>query len=124
MPDKLWPLLLGLLALFCAVMAVGLWAALGGVAGKQRGFVIRNLVSEPVLIAFEDGQSNTLDSNRQATFVLKRKRFPQTITATSADGEVIAEKRFEYSEIAAAEFRWDVDRAGFFPTQDPRAPVP
>lgn len=124
MPDKLWPLLVGLFALFCAVCAVGLWAALGGVAGTQRGFVIRNLVSEPVVIAFADGQSNILDSNRQATFVLKRERFPQTITASNAAGDVIAEKHFEYSEIADAEFRWDVDRVGFFPTQEPRTPLP
>jgi len=123
-PNKLWPLLLGLLGLLAAVSAVGLWARFGGEAGQQRGFVIRNLVSEPVTITFDDGQSQQLDSNRQATFVLEREDFPQTVTARTATGALIAERRFDYSEIAGAEYRYDIDRNGFFPTQDPRTVTP
>jgi len=123
-PDRLWPLVVGLLALLAAVSAVGLWARFGGEAGQQRGFVIRNLVSEPVVISFEDGQSQELASNRQGTFVLKRERFPQTVTARSLTGEVITERRIEFSEIADAEYRFDVDRNGFFPTEEPRTVTP
>lgn len=123
-PNRLWPLLLGLLALLMAVSAVGLWARFGGTAGQQRGFVIRNLVSEAVVITFEDGQRQELPSNRQGTFILKREDFPQTVSARTTRGAIVAERRFEYSEIADAEYRFDVDRKGFFPTQEPRTITP
>ncbi len=124
MPNRLWPLLAGLLGLLAAVSAVGLWARFGGQAGEQRGFVIRNLVSEPVVITFEDGQQRRLDANRQATFVLDREDFPQTVAARTTTGALVAEYRFEYGEIAGAEYRYDLDRNGFFPTEEPRTITP
>ena len=81
-------------------------------------------MAETVVVSLEDGQSARIDSKKQATFVLKREDFPQTVTATASDGEVIAEREFTYAEIADAEFRWDVDRAGFFPTQEIRTVTP
>jgi hypothetical protein len=123
-PNRLWPLIAALLALLAVVFAVLLWAFYGGQAGQQRGFIIRNLVSEPVVITFQDGQRQRLESNRQGTFVLKREDFPQTVTARTETGALVAERRFEYGEVAGAEFRFDVDRNGFFATREPRTITP
>ena len=77
------------------------------------------------MATFEDGQSDEITSEVAGTFVLRRDDFPQTITVTSAaTGEVIAERVFEYSEFSEHEFRWDVDRAGFFPTEESRTVTP
>lgn len=124
MPDRLWPLIAGLVGLSIAVMALALWATFGGSAGKQRGLVLRNLVSEPVVVKFEDSQQLQIASNTSGTFVLKRENFPQTVTATTLDGELVAEQQFDYSDFASAEFRYDVDRSGFFPTEESRTVTP
>ena len=121
---KLLPLLGGLAALTTVVMALLLWAVFGGDTGTQRGLVVRNRVSETVVVTLADGQSARIESQKQTTFVLKRENFPQTMTATTPAGEAIAAKEFTYAEIAGAEFRWDVDRAGFFPTQEIRTVTP
>jgi hypothetical protein len=113
------------LTLFTAViLSLVVWARFGGDAGTQRGLVLRNQVSETIVVSFEDGQRATIESNTAGTFVLKREDFPQTVTATTVDGDVIAEREFEYSEFADNEFRWDVDRAGFFPTEESRTVTP
>jgi hypothetical protein len=124
LPDRLWPLIAGLLGLSIAVMALALWATFGGTAGKQRGLVLRNLVSEPVVVKFEDSQQLQIASNAPGTFVLDRENFPQTVTAVTLKGEIVAEQEFEYSDFAEAEFRYDVDRAGFFPTSESRTVTP
>jgi hypothetical protein len=121
---KLLPLIAGIIALTIVVISLLAWAVLSDDTGAQRGLVLRNRVSEPVVVTLADGQSARIDSNKQTTFVLRREDFPQTITATTLAGDVIAEREFPYSEIAEAEFRWDVDRAGFFPTQEIRTVTP
>jgi len=123
-PSGWWRLGIGLAAFTAVILALLLWAVFGGDAGTQRGLVLRNLVDEPVVVSFEDGQRMEIPSNTAATFVLKRQDFPQTVTVTDADGAVIVEREFEYAELAEHEFRWDVDRAGFFPTADVRTVVP
>jgi hypothetical protein len=110
-----------------AVLVVGLvaWALFGGAAGKQRGFIVRSELNEPVTLRFEDGRSALLrPDDRQETFIIKREEFPQTLRAFDADGLLIADFDFEYSELAEAEFRISVDRNGFYPTTDVRTPAP
>jgi methyl coenzyme M reductase subunit C len=117
-------MLAGLVGLTVVVMSLVLWAILSGEAGTQRGLVVRNEVSETVIVSLEDGQTHEIKPREQFTFVLKRENFPQTLTATTLAGALVAEQEFPYDEIASAEFRWDVDRAGFFPTQEIRTVVP
>ena len=107
------------------VIGMMAWLVFASEAGDQRGLVLRNQTSEAVLASFEDGQSGEVRSGVAGTFVLRRENFPQTITVTSvATGEVIAEREFEYAEFSDHEFRWDVDRAGFFPTEESRTVTP
>jgi hypothetical protein len=116
---------LGLGAFMIFVIGMMAWLVLASEAGDQRGLVLRNQTSEAVVATFEDGQSGEIPSGVAGTFVLRREDFPQTITVTSvATGEVIAEREFQYSEFSDHEFRWDVDRAGFFPTEESRTVTP
>ena len=124
MPDRLWPLVAGLCVLTAVVLGLVAWAVFAGDAGTQRGLVLRNLVSEAVVVKFEDSQQLEIASNTAGTFVLRREDFPQTVTAVTLDGVIVAEQEFEYGEFAEAEFRYDVDRSGFFPTQESRTETP
>lgn len=121
---KLAPLLFGLGAFTIVVGALLAWAVFGGETGRTRGWVIRNQVSETVTLSLEDGQSAEVETRRQTTFVLEREDFPQRVVARTLAGDVVADRVFTYAEIAAEEFRWDLDRAGFFPTQVVRTVVP
>jgi hypothetical protein len=124
MPDRLWPLIAGLLGLTAIVLALVAWAVFAGDAGTQRGLVLRNQVSEPVVVKFEDSQQLEIQPNTAGTFVLRREDFPQTVTVVTRQGAVVAEREFEYSDFADAEFRFDVDRSGFFPTEESRTVTP
>ena len=124
MPDRLWPLIAGLLGLTIAVLGLVAWAVLAGDAGTQRGLVLRYQVSEPIVVEFEDSQQLEIAPETAGTFVLRREDFPQTITVLTLDGEIVVERRFEYSDFADSMFRYDVDRSGFFPTEDSRTVVP
>lgn len=125
MPRGLWPLVLGLAAFTVFVLGLLAWLVFGSSAGEQRGLVLRNQTSEAVVATFEDGQSGEIAAGVAGTFVLRREDFPQRITVTSAaTGRVIAERDFEYAEFSEHEFRWDVDRAGFFPTEESRTVTP
>ena len=125
MPRGLLPLLIGLSAFVIFVLGMLAWLVFASDAGDQRGLVLRNQVSEEIVAAFEDGQSVRIASETAGTFVLRREDFPQRLTVTSAaTGEVVAEREFEYAEFSEHEFRWDVDRAGFFPTEESRTVTP
>lgn len=125
MPKGLWPLLIGLGAFVIFVLGMLAWLVFASDAGDQRGLVLRNQVTEDVLVTFDDGQTLEIASGTAGTFVLDRDDFPQTLTVTAAaTGDVIAERKFQYSEFAAYEFRWDIDRAGFFPTEESRTVTP
>ena len=125
MPRGLLPLLVGLGAFVIFVLGMLAWLVFASDAGDQRGLVLRNQVSEDVVAAFEDGQSVEIASGTAGTFVLRREDFPQGLTVTSvATGEEIAARVFEYAEFSEHEFRWDVDRAGFFPTEESRTVTP
>lgn len=121
---KLLPLIGGIVALTAVVMGLLAWAVFGGETGRQRGLVVRNQISEPVTISLEDGQSAEVATGRQTTFVLEREDFPQFLTATDISGVVVVEQDVSYAELAEAEFRIDVDRAGVHPTQVIRTVVP
>jgi hypothetical protein len=123
-PAGLWRLIAGLVALTAVVLGLVAWAVFAGDAGQQRGLVLRNQVSEAVVVEFEDGQSLRIASGTAGTFVLRREDFPQTVSARTAGGDLVAEREFQYGEFADHEFRWDIDRAGFFPTEESRTVTP
>lgn len=118
------PLIGGIVALTIVILGLLAWAVFSGDTGRQRGLVVRNQISETVTVALDDGQSERLGTGRQATFVLEREDFPQALTATSENGDVVISQLVTYEELSEAEFRVDVDRAGVFPTQVIRTVVP
>lgn len=121
MPRRAIAFIGGVLAFLGAVLAIAAWAAFSGDAGSQRGLVIHTEIPQDIVVAFEDGQRATLGSARdEATFVVRREDFPGTVTVSDTSGEVILERRFEYSEFADADFRLSVDRNGFYPTTELR----
>ena len=121
MPKRAIAFIGGVLAFLGVVVAIASWAAFSGDAGSQRGLVIHTEIPQDVVVAFEDGQRATLGSARnEATFVVRREDFPGTVTVSDASGELLLERRFEYSEFAEADFRLSVDRNGFYPTTELR----
>lgn len=126
MPRRAWALLIGLGAFAAVIVGVLAWAALSGAAGSQRGLVIRSEIPEPVLVQLANGQEATLGEGREEwTFVIKREQFPITITVSRTDGVALYDRRFAYDELADAEFRFSIDRDGFYPTTELRStPAP
>ena len=132
MPARGWVLLSALAAFAAVVVGVLLWASLSGQAGAQRGLVIHNGLSVRVLVAIAR-QEVRIEPGREATFVVKPRQFPsdifvmQTTTDPEAFGRIVFNERWEYDDLAAAEFRLSIDENGIYRTTDYRdtpAPAP
>ena len=126
MPRRAYALIGALVAFMVVVGSVLAWASLSGTAGSQRGLVIHSDMARDVLITFESGQSGVIGPDqRERAFVVKREQFPQVLRASTPDGgQVLYERRFEYAELAEADFRISIDGRGFYPTTDLRDPTP
>jgi hypothetical protein len=107
----------GLAGFLGIVLAIAIWAALGGSAGSQRGLVINSTLDDSVTVALDDGQEAQLSpARREHTFVVTREDFPSYITVTYADGRPLARQQFAYAQLVEAEFRLSIDARGIYPT--------
>lgn len=101
-----WVPLIGGMALFVfAILALVLWLVFGGVSGKQRGLVVVNLQSAPVVLTLDDGQSAKFQPGESHTVFARREKFPQAFHVTNAAGTELFSERLEYKTLADAEFR-------------------
>ena len=125
MPARGWVLLSALATFAAVVVGVLLWASLSGQAGAQRGLVIHNGLAVGVLVAVA-GREVRIEPGREATFVVKPGQFPsdifvmQTTTDPEAFGRLVFNERWEYDDLAAAEFRLSIDENGIYRTTDYR----
>ena len=101
-----WMPLIGGMALFVlAIGALVLWLVYGGIAGKQRGLVVVNLRSTPVVLTLDDGQTAQFRPGEAHTVFALREKFPQSFHVSDAAGVELFSERVEYKTLVDAEFR-------------------
>ena len=95
----------GMVAFAIAVSALVAWLIFGGVAGKERGLVFKNLTASEVVLKLDDGRVTPLGPGEEQTLPVKPAQFPQAFHVTDAAGSERYSQRFEFPEFKDFEFR-------------------
>jgi hypothetical protein len=115
------PLIIGMTLFVAVVLASVLYLVWGGVAGKQRGLVITNLRTDPVVLMLGDGQSASFEPSESQTLFAVKERFPLTMRVTSPDGEVLFDQQIDYKSLVDSEFRIAISETRIVFQQKPQA---
>lgn len=102
-----------------AVAALVAWAIFGGVAGKERGLVFRNLTSADVVLRVDDGRSIGLAPGQEQTLPVKPGQFPQSFHVLDPAGRELYARRFEFGEFKDYEFRLGIGETQFVIVERP-----
>ena len=108
------------MVVFAAVMAALVaWAIFGGIAGKERGLVFKNLTTADVVLRFDDGRATPLGPQAEQTLPVKPAQFPQAFHVLDPSGKELYARRFEFSEFKNYEFRIGIGEAAFVTVEHP-----
>jgi hypothetical protein len=108
------------MVLFAVVVsALVAWAIFGGVAGKERGLVFKNMTSADVVLRFDDGRETPLAPGREQTLPVRPSQFPQSFHVIDASGRELYARRFEFGEFQHYEFRVGIGETEFVIVEAP-----
>ncbi len=102
-----------------AVSAMVAWLIFGGVAGRQRGLVLKNLTGSDVVLRVDDGRTFRLSPQSEQTLPVKPAQFPQTFHIEDGAGNERYSRRFEFGEFKNYEFRVGIGDQQFILVERP-----
>jgi len=112
-------LVAGMVAFAVFMAALVAWAIFGGIAGKERGLVFKNLTTSEVVLRFDDGRATPLVPQAEQTLPVKPAQFPQMFRVLDASGTELYARRFEFSEFKNYEFRVGIGETAFVTVEHP-----
>jgi hypothetical protein len=112
-------LVAGMVLFGVAMSALVAWLIFGGVAGKERGLVFKNLTSAPVELRLDDGRDIRLTPDAEQTLPVKREQFPQNFAVYDAAGAFRYKQEYRFEEFKDFEFRVGIGPDGFVTVSPP-----
>ncbi|MBI5285148.1 MAG: hypothetical protein HY874_08655 [Chloroflexi bacterium] len=112
-------LVAGMVAFAVFMAALVAWAIFGGIAGKERGLVFKNLTTSEVVLRFDDGRATPLGPQAEQTLPVKPSQFPQSFHVLDTSGNELYARRFEFGEFKHYEFRVGIGETEFVTVEHP-----